>query len=392
MLTKVILKSGKDQSAKRFHPWIFSGAIKKIKGDVEEGDLVEVYDNHDEFLALGHYQIGSIAVRIISFKNVPVDQEFWNARIAEAVERRRRLGFLSDDATNVFRMIYAEGDYLPGLIADYYNGTVVLQMHSIGMYLAKDSIIEGLKNSLGGGLKAVYDKSSGTLPHKAKIEAVDGYLYGTPESFNVCENGANYEVDWIEGQKTGFFIDQRENRSLLAEYSKGKKVLNLFGYSGGFSIAALKKGAFEVHTVDCSAKAIDLAEKNASLNDFNGVHKGVVSDAFDYLDQHGSGFDIIILDPPAFAKHHDVLHNALQGYKRLNQKAFENIKSGGIVFTFSCSQVVSKENFRKSVFAAAANSGRKVNILHQLSQPGDHPISIYHPEGEYLKGIVLMVD
>lgn len=390
---KVILKSGKDQSVRRYHPWIFSGAIKKIIGHVNEGDLVYVTDNKDEFLAIGHYQIGSIAVRILTFENKEIDDSFWKEKISSAYKLRKKFGLAENDKNNVYRLVHAEGDGLPGLIIDYYKGTAVMQMHSIGMYLNREHIVQALKDIYGDKLKAIYDKSESTIPFKSKIEAKNGYVYGQSEEPIVLEYGNKFKVSWEEGQKTGFFIDQRENRKLLADYSKDKSVLNVFGYTGGFSVYAMRGGAKLVHSVDSSKKAIDLTNENIELNFPNdNRHDAFAVDAFEFLNDIDNKYDIIILDPPAFAKHHNVLHNALQGYKRLNAKAIEKIKSGGILFTFSCSQVVSKENFRKTIFTAAANTGRSVRILHQLSQPIDHAVNIYHPESEYLKGLVVYVE
>lgn len=390
---KVILKSGKDQSVRRYHPWIFSGAIKKIIGNVNEGDLVMVTDNKDEFLALGHYQIGSIAVRIISFEEKEIDKNFWKEKINNAYKLRKDFGLAENENNNVYRLVHAEGDGLPGLIIDFYNGTAVLQMHSIGMYLNKENIIEALKDNYGEKLTAVYDKSESTIPFKSGINAKNEYVYGSSNEKIVLEYGNKFKVNWEDGQKTGFFIDQRENRKLLAEYSKDRSVLNVFGYTGGFSVYAMQGGARLVHSVDSSKKAIDLTNENIKLNfEDAGRHEAFAVDAFEFLNNIDNKYDLIILDPPAFAKHRNVLSNALQGYKRLNAKAIEKIKPGGILFTFSCSQVVSKENFRKTIFVAAANTGRNVRILHQLSQPVDHPINIYHPEGEYLKGLVIYVE
>ncbi len=392
-LAKIILKSGKDQSLKRFHPWVFSGAIKKITGNISEGDLVAVYSNKDEFLGLGHYQIGSIAVRIISFSEITPDYDFWKSKIEKAWDYRRSLGFAENTETNVFRFIHAEGDGMPGLIADYYNGTVVLQMHSIGMYFIREELVKALREVLGEKVKAVYDKSAKTLPFKADIQPEDGFLFGESAENEVLEYGLKFKVDWQEGQKTGFFIDQRENRRLVQQYAENRDVLNMFCYTGGFSFYALKGGANLVHSVDASAKAIDLTNENVELN-FPGDprHTALTADAFEYLKEIKDKYDLIILDPPAFAKHRDSIHQALQGYKRINTRAFEQIRSGGILFTFSCSQVVSRERFREAVFSAAAISGRSVRILHQLTQPTDHPVNIYHPESEYLKGLVLYVE
>jgi len=390
--TKIVLKSGKDQSPRRFHPWIFSGAIKKIYGNPVEGDLVDVYDNKDEFLAVGHYQPGSIAVRILSFKNVNPDIDFFRSRIRSAIEYRKSIGFTGNDQTNVFRLVHAEGDDMPGLIIDYYNGVAVMQMHSVGMYRLRKEFAEILKQLLGDRLKAVFDKSEGTIPFMSGITAANEFLYGKSDPVVVSENGFKFKIDWTTGQKTGFFIDQRENRRLLGEYSEGKSVLNMFGYTGGFSVYAMKNASL-VHTVDSSASAIDLADENIKLNfGEDNRHRSFKTDAFEFLNDIKDRYDLIILDPPAFAKHNNVLANALQGYKRLNIKAIEQIRPGGIIFTFSCSQVVTRENFRKSVFAAAANTGRRVRILHQMSQPPDHPVNIYHPESEYLKGLVIYVE
>lgn len=391
--TKVVLLSGKDQSIKRFHPWVFSGAIKKIYGKVEEGDVVAVYSNSDEFLALGHYQIGSIAVRIFSFEAIEPNADFWRERLQQAWNMRRSLGLLDDGQTNVFRLVHGEGDFLPGLIIDFYKDTAVMQMHSIGMYRIANMLAPLLKDVMGDKLQAVYNKSSKTLPFKADIQPVDEYLLGEGGSTVVSEYGNLFEVDWVDGQKTGFFIDQRENRRLLQHYAQGRNVLNMFCYTGGFSFAAMRGGAQMVHSVDASAKAIDLTNTNVKLNFSDDQrHEAFVADAFDFMRDIKDQYDLIVLDPPAFAKHRGALHQALQAYKRLNLRAFEQIKSGGIVFTFSCSQVVGRDKFREAVFSAAAISGRKVRILNQLTQPADHPVSIYHPEGEYLKGLVLYVE
>jgi len=390
---KVILKSGKDQSVRRYHPWIFSGAIKKIIGHVNEGDLVYVTDNKDEFLAIGHYQIGSIAVRIISFEEKEIEDSIWKEKIGKAYELRKMTGIATREDNNVYRLVHAEGDGLPGLIIDYYNGTAVIQMHSIGMYLNREHIVNALKEVLGDKLTAVYDKSENTIPFKSDIEAKNGYIYGESSENIVLEYGNKFKINWEEGQKTGFFVDQRENRKLVSEYSKGRSVLNVFGYTGGFSVYAMRGDAKLVHSVDSSKKAIDLTNENIDLNfEDTSRHEAYAVDAFEYLNNIENKYDLIILDPPAFAKHQNVLHNALQGYKRLNIKAIEQIKPGGILFTFSCSQVVSKENFRKTIFTAAANTGRNVRILHQMNQPVDHPINVYHPESEYLKGLVVYVE
>ena len=392
-IKNIVLKSGKDQPLRRYHPWVFSGAIKKMDESIQEGEMVKVYDNKGEFLALGHYQIGSIAVRVLSFEDREPNNDFWLEKISKLFKYRQQIGIVDSESTNVYRLVHAEGDGMSGLIADFYNGTLVIQFHSVGMFLLRDVLVETFKKVLGDRLIAIYDKSKKTLPYKAKIEPEDGFIYGDLRSVPVKEYDKLFKVDFEKGQKTGFFIDQRENRKLVERYSNGRKVLNLFGYSGGFSVYALKGNAKLVHTVDSSASAIEQADVNVRLNFSNtSRHEAIVADAFKYLENAERDYDLIILDPPAFAKHHNVLHQALQGYKRLNAKAFECIRPGGILFTFSCSQVVSKENFRRSVFVAAANSGRSIRILHQLSQPIDHPVSIYHPEGEYLKGLVLYVE
>lgn len=388
----ITLRHGKEQSAKRLHPWIFSGAIAKMSGTPDEGDMVKVYSADGEFLAIGHYQKSSIAVRILSFNDIAVDQNFWNERIASAYNYRKQLGLVNNSETNCYRLVHGEGDNLSGLVIDYYNGTAVVQCHSVGMFKNLDSIANALQQTMGEQLTAIYNKSESTLPFKAGIENKDGLLWGEIKTENALEYGNSFFIDWIQGQKTGFFIDQRENRKLVEHYAKGKSVLNTFCYTGGFSVYALRGGAQKVVSVDCSARAIELTDKTVAMNFPDAEHTSVVSDTFKYLDNNKDEFDLIILDPPAFAKHGKVLNNALQGYKRLNMKAIEQIKKGGILFTFSCSQAVSKEEFRKSVFAAAANTKRNVRILHQLTQPADHPISIYHPEGEYLKGLVLQIE
>ena len=391
--TKIVLKSGKDQSLRRFHPWVFSGAIKKIHGPEREGDVVDIYDNKDEFLAMGHYQQGSIAVRVLSFDQLEINQDFWDKRILRAWKLREKLGVVDSQETNVFRWVNAEGDGMPGLIVDYYAGAAVVQMHSIGMFKSLESIKASLLKVAGDRIHTIYNKSQSTLPDKPGITDRSGFLFGDAVQGQVKENGFSFNVNWTEGQKTGFFIDQRENRRMLGSWSPGRKVLNMFGYTGGFSVYAMGGGAELVHTVDSSGKAIDLARENVEMN-FPGssIHEAYAVDAFSYFRDIKDQYDLIILDPPAFAKHQNVLSNALQGYKRLNQRAFEAIAPGGILFTFSCSQAVSKENFRKSVFVAAANARRNVRVLQQLSQPADHPISLYHLEGEYLKGLVLEVE
>ena len=391
--SKVILKKGKEESILRFHPWIFSGAIDRIVGNVEEGDVVTVHAADNRFLGIGHSSIGSIAVRIFSFHEVVPDLSFWCEKFQSAFNVRKKIGLISRRETNVFRLVHGEGDGMPGLIVDFYNGTAVLQAHTVGMWLIRDMLAEAMKTVLGEMLTSVYDKSSKSLPFKASVEPVDGYLLGFLTTHEVMEDGNRFIVDWEDGQKTGFFVDQRENRKLLSEYAFGKDVLNMFCYTGGFSFSALRGGANLVHSVDSSTKAIELTNQNVKLN-FPGDtrHEAFESEAFEYMKNINGRYDLIILDPPAFAKHKNVLNQALQGYKRLNTRAFQQIRSGGVLFTFSCSQVVTKTNFREAIFSAAAISKRNVRILHQLSQPGDHPVNIYHPEGEYLKGLVLYVE
>jgi 23S rRNA (cytosine1962-C5)-methyltransferase len=393
VIAKIFLKPGKEQSLKRFHPWVFSGAIGKSEGNPEEGDLVNVYSVDGEFLGMGHCQIGSIAVRILSFETVNPDFDFWKMKIEKAWNLRKSIGLADNAETSVFRLIHAEGDGMPGLIVDYYNGTAVIQMHTVGMFLVREMLVKAIHEVLGERLKAVYNKSSKSLPYKADISSEDGYLFGEGGTIEVLENGLRFRVDWLEGQKTGFFIDQRENRLLVQHFSQNRDVLNMFCYTGGFSFYALKGGASLVHSVDSSAKAIELTNQNVKLNFAeDNRHESFTADAFEFMRDIKGKYDLIILDPPAFAKHRDAVHQALQAYKRINTRAFEQIRSGGIVFTFSCSQVVSKEKFREAVFSAAAISGRNVRILHQLTQPTDHPVNIYHPEGEYLKGLVLYVE
>lgn len=389
---KIVLKSGKDQSIRRYHPWIFSGAIKKIYGNPVEGDLVDVFDNKDEFLAVGHYQPSSIAVRILSFKQENPDISFFRERIMKAINYRKSIGIIGNPEINVYRLVHAEGDNLPGLIIDYYAGVAVMQMHSVGMYRFRKELAAILAEVLGDQIVAVYDKSEATIPYMSGIKGNNEFLFGASENVIVNEYGYKFIIDWATGQKTGFFIDQRENRKLLERFTGGKDVLNMFGYTGAFSVYAMKNARL-VHTVDSSHPAIKLADENIKLNYGEDTrHTSFAVDAFDYLNDIKDKYDVIILDPPAFAKHNNVLANALQGYKRLNIKAIDQIRPGGIIFTFSCSQVVTKENFRKSVFAAAANTGRNVRILYQISQPPDHPVNIYHPESEYLKGLVIYVE
>lgn len=390
---KIYLKPKKEESLLRFHPWVFSGAIQGMERKPEEGDLVEVYSSDNRFLAIGHYQIGSIAVRVLSFEKRSIDHQFWVDRIRSAYQLRCILGLANTPNNNTFRLIHGEGDALPGLVIDMYANTAVMQAHSVGMHKCRMEIAAALKEVVGDALQNIYYKSETTLPYKADLNSENGYLLGQDVDDIALENGLKFYVDWQKGQKTGFFVDQRENRKLLEHYAKGRSVLNMFCYTGGFSFYAMRGGAKLVHSVDSSAKAISLTNRNVELN-FPGDprHEAYAEDAFKYLERMGSNYDLIILDPPAFAKHKDVLRNALQGYRKLNAIAFEKIKSGGILFTFSCSQVVSKENFRLAVFSAAAQSKRNVRILHQLTQPADHPVNIYHPEGEYLKGLVLYVE
>lgn len=388
----ITLKPKKEESLLRFHPWVFSGAIQKIAGKPAEGEVVKVLDSNHNFLALGHYQIGSIAVRIISFEDVSIDKNFWKDKIKKAYALRSGIG-LTTTTNNTYRLIHGEGDFLPGLIIDVYDDTAVIQAHSVGMHMIRETLAASLTEVIDA-IKNVYYKSESTLPFKAPIDPEDGYLIGSDtKTYTAKENGLLFNVDWLRGQKTGFFVDQRDNRSLLEKYSAGKSVLNMFCYTGGFSVYAMRGGAKLVHSVDSSAKAIELTDKNIELNFPNdNRHASFAEDAFKYLNANEQKYDVIILDPPAFAKHRDALRNALKGYKRLNAKGFEAIKPGGIIFTFSCSQVVTKEQFRLAVFSAAAESKRNVRILHQLTQPADHPVNIYHPEGEYLKGLVLWVE
>ncbi|MDO4780654.1 MAG: class I SAM-dependent rRNA methyltransferase [Bacteroides sp.] len=392
-MNKIYLKRGKDESLKRFHPWIFSGAIDRIEGQVEEGELVEVYTHNREFIAKGHYQIGSIAVRVLSFTQEEINKEWWVEKIKLAYDVRLAIGVANNPNNNTYRLVHGEGDNLPGLIIDVYGDTVVMQAHSAGMHMERMNVAEAVVSALSGVVSNVYYKSETTLPYKADLFPENGFLIGNSKEDVAVENGLKFHVDWLRGQKTGFFVDQRDNRSLIEKYSKGKNVLNMFCYTGGFSFYAMRGGADLVHSVDSSAKAIELTKRNVELNfGDDDRHSAYAEDAFKFLDKMGGNYDLIVLDPPAFAKHRGALKNALQGYKRLNAKAFEKIKKGGVLFTFSCSQVVTKDNFRTAVFSAAAMSGRNVRILHQLTQPADHPINIYHPEGEYLKGLVLYVE
>ncbi len=393
-MVKVFLKHGRDESLRRFHPWVFSGAVAQVQGSPAEGDIVGVYSAEGQFLASGHWQVGSIAVRILSFDADPTAPGFWIDSISRALAVREAVKL---SGTNCFRLVHGEGDGLPGLIIDWYDGVCVLQAHSVGMWRAKGQICEALKAVFGDSLKAVYDKSSGTAPFKAGLELVDGYLYRAPgfeaREAVVLENGRKFLVNWEEGQKTGFFLDQRDNRELVGKYAAGRRVLNLFCYTGGFSIYALTAGAALVDSVDSSARAMDLVARNIELNGCNSSYENYCEDAIDFLHKIPEGkYDLMIVDPPAFAKHRGALKNALRAYQRLNAAAIAKVAPGGLVFTFSCSQVVDKITFANTVFSAAAQTGRSVRILDRLCQGADHPVSIYHPEGEYLKGLLLYVE
>jgi len=384
------IRKGKDQSLMRRHPWVFSGAIESDTESLKDGDLVCLCTRKDQFLGIGHFQHATISVRILSFEFEEINQEFFNRKIKQAVDSRLGIGLLSE-TNSIFRICHGEGDELPGLVIDFYNGVAVIQCHSIGMYFSVELIANALKNALGNILTAVYSKSSDTLPKRTDV--TDGYLIGGCETPHVAvENGVKYNIDWITGQKTGFFIDQRVNRRILGEYSKGKKVLNTFCYSGGFTLQALNHGASLVHSLDSSKKAIALTDDNVALNDFHENHASIVADAMDYMKELKEDYDIIVLDPPAFAKHREKRHQAIQGYKRLNAHAIRQIKPGGIIFTFSCSQVIDKALFTNTIIAAAIETGRSVRILEQIHQPADHPIHAFHPEGEYLKGLIIQVD
>lgn len=394
MISKTIqLKKGKEESLNRFHPWIFSGAILKKDDDIEEGEVVRVYTYDKRFIALGHYQIGSIAVRVLSFSDTEISLSFWVSRLQSTFNMRRAIGLADLSDNNTFRLVHGEGDNLPGLIIDCYGTTAVMQAHSVGMHRQRHEICEALRQVMGSRIESVYYKSETTLPYKADLGQENEFLLGASKDDVALENGLKFHVDWLKGQKTGFFIDQRENRCLLEKYAQGRSVLNMFCYTGGFSVYAMRGGAKLVHSVDSSAKAIELTNANIQMNFPNDErHASFCDDAFKFLDSHDAQYDLMVLDPPAFAKHRGALRNALKGYTRLNLKGFERIKPGGILFTFSCSQVVTKDNFRNAVFTAAAQAGRNVRILHQLHQPADHPVNIYHPEGEYLKGLVLYVE
>ena len=393
MYKNVYLKPGKEDSLKRYHPWVFSGAIHHMDDGIEEGQLVRVVDKNGQFIAVGHYQVGSIAVRVLSFKDIHITDEFWEKRISCALAVRQAIGIADNPENNTFRLIHGEGDHLPGLVVDCYGHTAVMQAHSVGMHVCRHTIAQQLLKVLDGRIANVYYKSETTLPFKADLGQEDGFILGHSDDNTALENGLRFYVDWLKGQKTGFFVDQRDNRSLLESYAKGRSVLNMFCYTGGFSVYAMRGGAQLVHSVDSSAKAIELTRRNVALNFPDDTrHQAFCDDAFKYLDATDGQYDLIILDPPAFAKHRGALHNALKGYTRLNVKAFQRIRSGGILFTFSCSQVVTKEHFRNAVFTAAAPRRPKFRILRQLHHPADHPVNIYHPEGEYLKGLVLYVE
>lgn len=395
-IPKIFLRRGKEESLLRRHPWIFSGAIYSVDSEQElvEGQIVDLYSSKGDFLARGHYQIGSIAVRVLTFEQQDIDDKWWIERIASAYDVRRTLALTECEHTTCYRLVHGEGDNLPGLVVDIYGSVAVVQCHSVGMYRSRQQIADAIVAVFGSKITAIYDKSAQTVPYKANLNPVDGYLYGSAAKDNVVlENGNKFLVNWEEGQKTGFFIDQRFNRELVKRYAAGRTVLNTFCYTGGFSVYALAGGAKQVCSIDASERAIRLVDENIKLNfGDDAPHSSLACDAVEYLKNIGDKYDMIILDPPAFAKHHKVLGNAMQGYKRLNARALSQIKSGGILFTFSCSQAVSKELFRTTLFTAAAIAGRKVRILHQLTQPTDHPINIYHPEGEYLKGLVLYVE
>jgi 23S rRNA (cytosine1962-C5)-methyltransferase len=388
-IKSLVIRKNKQNSVERFHPWIFSGAIETDTSDILEGELVDLVGHKNQFIARGHFQPSTIAVRVLTFTDRPIDQDFYNEMVENAVQMRLNLNLLNE-MNNIFRLIHGEGDSLPGLIVDFYNGVAVIQCHSIGMYRDLNLISMALQKVLGDKLTAIYSKSNDTLP--ARLEILNEYIFGTCETPHIAlENGVKYNIDWVNGQKTGFFIDQRENRNLIAKYARGKKVLNTFCYSGGFSLSAIAGGATFAHSLDSSKKAIELTEENVILNEMGENHNSIVADTMEYIKELPEEYDIIVLDPPAFAKHRDKRHKAIQGYKRLNAHAIRQIKPGGLIFTFSCSQVVDKFLFNNTIIAAAIESGRKVRIIEQLHQPADHPINAFHPEGEYLKGLVIQV-
>ena len=393
MYRTIYLKRGKDESLKRFHPWVFSGAIQRMDEGIEEGEVVRVLNSNGDFIAVGHYQKGTITVRVLSFEDIPIDEDYWEKSISSALNMRLTIGIADNANNNTYRLVHGEGDYMPGLIIDCYGKTAVIQAHSVGMHYSRIAISEALLKVMGDRIENVFYKSETTLPLKKDLHQEDGFIVGNTDDNVAVENGLKFHIDWLKGQKTGFFIDQRENRSLLEHYAKGKSVLNMFCYTGGFSVYALRGGASEVCSVDSSARAIGITDANVSLNFPDCTrHSSYAEDAFKFLSGIDHSYDLIVLDPPAFAKHREAVHNALKGYTRLNAKAFEKIKPGGVLFTFSCSQAVSKEQFRLAIFTAAAQSHRFVRILHQLHQPADHPVNIFHPEGEYLKGLVLYVE
>ncbi len=392
-MKKLYLNKGKEESLRRFHPWVFSGAVHHIEGQPEEGELVQVFTSTGDFIAVGHWQIGSIAVRVLSFEDEPIDHQFWMRKLVTAYDVRKAIGLAGRADNNTFRLVHGEGDNLPGLVIDLYGQTAVMQAHSVGMHVCRMEIAKALKEVLGDALQNIYYKSETTLPFKADLGQENGFLLGSTPDNVAIENGLKFHIDWLKGQKTGFFVDQRDNRALVEHYAKGRKVLNMFCYTGGFSVYALRGGALSVHSVDSSQKAVDLATANVKLNfPDDQRHKAFAEDAFKFLESMADSYDLVILDPPAFAKHRDAVRHAIKGYTKLNARAMEKMPKGSLLFTFSCSQAISKDQFRMAVFTAAAMAGRNVRILHQLHQPADHPVNIYHPEGEYLKGLVLYVD
>ena len=392
-MTNLYLNKGKEESLRRYHPWVFSGAVHHIEGEPKEGDLVRVLTHDGTFIAVGHWQIGSIAVRVLSFLDEEINHQFWTNKLATAYEMRKAIGVADNPQNSTYRLVHGEGDNLPGLVVDMYGETAVMQAHSVGMHNNRMDIAKALKDVMGEKLQNIYYKSETTLPYKADLGQENGFILGSTPDDVATENGLRFHIDWLKGQKTGFFVDQRDNRSLVEYYAKDRNVLNMFCYTGGFSVYAMRGGARLVHSVDSSQKAVDLVNANVELNFPNDArHKAYAEDAFKFLDQMKASYDLIILDPPAFAKHRDAVRHAIKGYTRLNARAMEKIKSGGILFTFSCSQAISKEQFRMAVFTAATLAKRQVRILHQLHQPADHPVNIYHPEGEYLKGLVLYVE
>lgn len=392
-MTNLYLNKGKEESLRRYHPWVFSGAVHHIEGEPKEGDLVRVLTHDGTFIAVGHWQIGSIAVRVLSFLDEEINHQFWTNKLATAYEMRKAIGVANNPQNSTYRLVHGEGDNLPGLVVDMYGETAVMQAHSVGMHNNRIDIAKALKDVMGEKLQNIYYKSETTLPYKADLGQENGFILGSTPDDVATENGLRFHIDWLKGQKTGFFVDQRDNRSLVEYYAKDRNVLNMFCYTGGFSVYAMRGGARLVHSVDSSQKAVDLVNANVGLNFPNDArHKAFAEDAFKFLDQMKASYDLIILDPPAFAKHRDAVRHAIKGYTRLNARAMEKITSGGILFTFSCSQAISKEQFRMAVFTAATLAKRQVRILHQLHQPADHPVNIYHPEGEYLKGLVLYVE